>query len=293
MYNLGMLDLVSLEPVDYLVIGHLSHDITPDGARLGGTPAYSALTARAMGLRVGIVTAWARGAQNNVPSLDVLKNIPMVSVSSEKRTTFNNIPTENGRQQYLYHLAAPIPFTSIPEVWRHAAIIHIGPIAQEVEPLLPSGFSPSLLGLTPQGWLRAWDEKGEVKPCKWPEAASALHRAGAAVLSIEDVDGDEDQIEAMALASRVLAVTEGPAGARLYWHGDLRRFSAPVMERVDDTGAGDIFAAAFFVRLYMTRDPWEAARFATHLAARSVTRPGLEGIPTPEEIQACLTEVLP
>jgi sugar/nucleoside kinase (ribokinase family) len=61
---------------------------------------------------------------------------------------------------------------------------------------------------------------------------------------------------------------------------------------VDSTGAGDIFAAALFARLYATRDPWEAARFATQLAARSVTRIGLNGIPTLKEIEECLMEVI-
>ena len=72
-------------------------------------------------------------------------------------------------------------------------------------------------------------------------------------------------------ACRVLAVTEGPAGARLYWNGDLRRFRALQVKEVDATGAGDIFAAAFFWRLHVTRDPWAAAKFATHLASFSVT----------------------
>ncbi|HET6789000.1 MAG TPA: carbohydrate kinase family protein, partial [Aquabacterium sp.] len=66
----------------------------------------------------------------------------------------------------------------------------------------------------------------------------------------------------------------------------------PKVKEVDATGAGDIYAAAFFVRLYTTRDPWEAARFATQFAAYSVSRPGLEGIPTEQEIQACRMEVL-
>ncbi len=44
-------------------------------------------------------------------------------------------------------------------------------------------------------------------------------------------------------------------------------------------------------RLYTTRDPWEAARFATLLAANSVTRTGLNSIPTPDEIQECTVEV--
>ncbi len=61
---------------------------------------------------------------------------------------------------------------------------------------------------------------------------------------------------------------------------------------MDATGAGDIFAAAFFERLYQTKDAWEAARFATNLAAYSVTRNGLHGIPTHEEIEHCKMEVL-
>ena len=94
------------------------------------------------------------------------------------------------------------------------------------------------------------------------------------------------------LPVRVLAVTEGAHGTRIYWHGDVRRFRPPEVKEVDSTGAGDIFAAAFFTRLHTTRDPWEAARFATQLAAYSVTRPGLSGIPTAEEIQECLVEVI-
>jgi sugar/nucleoside kinase (ribokinase family) len=63
------------------------------------------------------------------------------------------------------------------------------------------------------------------------------------------------------------------------------------VKEVDPTGAGDVFAAAFFYRLHATRDPWEAARFATQLSAYSVTRPGLEGIPTQEEVEESMVEV--
>ena len=52
-----MIELVPLEPVDYLVIGHITEDLTPSGPRLGGTAAFSALTARSLGLRVGVVSA--------------------------------------------------------------------------------------------------------------------------------------------------------------------------------------------------------------------------------------------
>jgi sugar/nucleoside kinase (ribokinase family) len=134
--------------------------------------------------------------------------------------------------------------------------------------------------------------EGRVLPSEWPEGTFVLSNVGAAVVSVEDVDYDEARIEEMASASRVLAVTEQSEGVRLFWSGDVRRFRPPLVTAQDTTGAGDIFAAAFFFRLYTTRDPWEAARFATQLAAVSVTRIGLDGIPTQEEIQECMAEVL-
>jgi len=279
--------LVPLEPVDYLIIGHLSCDITPDGPRLGGTAAYSALTGRALGLRVGVVTAWG----GEVP-LDVLNGINVQIIRTQFSTTFENKYTPEGRIQHIHHFAPDLSIDNIPEAWRRTPIVHIGPIAGEAKSVLEGNFPSSLLGLTPQGWLRKWDSAGHVEPGEWPEAIGMLARAGAAVLSIEDVGGNEEFIETMANACRVLAVTEGPAGARLYWNGDLRRFRAPSQEEEDATGAGDIFATAFFWRLYMTRDPWAAARFATHLASFSVKRRGLDGIPTEEEFQTCLVEVM-
>jgi hypothetical protein len=42
---------------DYLLIGHIAHDVTPEGPRLGGTVSYGAFTAVAMGMRVGILTS--------------------------------------------------------------------------------------------------------------------------------------------------------------------------------------------------------------------------------------------
>jgi len=282
-----MASLVQLEPVDYLIIGNLSCDITPDGPRLGGTAAFAGLTSQALGLRVGVVTAWGGEV-----SLDLLNGIKVQSIPAEYSTSFENIYSNEGRIQYIHHNAPDITSINIPEVWMHTPIVHIGPIAGEGKSLVNGNFRTSLVGLTPQGWLRKWDGAGRVGNGEWPEAREMLAKAGAAVLSIEDVGGDEDQIEAMAIECRVLAVTEGPAGARLYWNGDLRRFRAPLLDEVDATGAGDIFAAAFFWRLYVTRDPWEAARFATHLASFSVKRKGLDGIPTQEEIRTCLMEVL-
>jgi sugar/nucleoside kinase (ribokinase family) len=282
-----MSDLVSLAPVDYLVIGHVAHDLAPEGSRLGGTAAYSALTARALGVRVGVVTAV--GPET---SLSPLNDIPVASIHSARSTTFENIYQEHVRIQYVRAQATRIGFEHVPENWRRASIIHLGPIANEMDATLPEDFAPALLGLTPQGWMRQWDASGRVSPRQWENAEAALQHAGAVVISREDVNGDDELIEHLAHQTRVLAVTEAADGAVLYWNGDRRRFRAPKVKEVDATGAGDIFAAALFVRLLATRDPWEAARFATLVASRSIRRIGLDGIPTPSEIEQCKMEVL-
>lgn len=282
-----MLSLAPLEPINYLIIGHITRDLTPDGPRLGGTAAYAGLTAQALGLRVGIVTSW--GAE--LP-LGKLKSIPVISFPAEHSTTFENIYHDNIRIQVVHSIAPGLDYHMIPEPWRQAPIVHLGPVAQEVEPGLIRRFPTSLVGITPQGWLRCWDKDGHVKMCEWPESSFMLQHAGAAIISTDDVKNDENRIEEMASAARILVVTEGAAGARVYWNGDVRRFRPPFEEEIDPTGAGDIFAAAFFVRLYLTKDPWESARFANQIAAASVTRRGLEGVPTPEEVQESLIEVL-
>ena len=283
-----MSNLAVVEPVDYLVIGHVAHDLTPDGWRLGGTAAYSALTAQALGLRVGIVTAL--GPET---SLAQLGDIPVVALESPNSTIFENIYTKQGRVQYLRAQATRLDFSYVPEVWRQAPIIHLGPLADGMDASLPEGFCPTLLGLTPQGWMRQWDSECRVSRGEWRDADIALSRAGAVVISREDVNGDDELIEHMAQHTKVLVVTESAAGAVLYWNGDRRRFRAPKVTEVDATGAGDVFAAAFFYRLLNTHDPWEATRFATMLASCSVTRPGLEGIATDGEVAVCMIEILP
>ena len=49
-----MYRIAPLDPIDYLIIGHVTQDITPNGPMIGGTASYASLTARALGMRVRI-----------------------------------------------------------------------------------------------------------------------------------------------------------------------------------------------------------------------------------------------
>ncbi|MDH5507175.1 MAG: PfkB family carbohydrate kinase [Anaerolineae bacterium] len=275
-----------VEPVDYLVIGHLSQDLTPNGPQLGGSAAYAAVTAEALGLRVGVLTSWDENIPLELPTSIQVRNIP-----SAYPTTFENIETPQGRQQVIHRIAETLEAHFIPETWRQTPLVHLAPIAHEVPPAIVQLFPQALLCLTPQGWLREWDRNGQVTVCEWPEADYILRQASAAVISIEDVEEDQQRVAEMAAAVPILVVTAGAAGASLYQNGEQVHFAAPQVSEIDSTGAGDIFAAAFFIHLHRTNDPNGAVQFANHVAARSVTRRGLESAPSRDEIYDVMTEV--
>lgn len=271
------------QPVDYLVIGHLTEDLIPTGTTLGGTASYASLTAAALGLRVGVLTAWPAHKP-----LSELANIQVLAHRAQQATTFENRPTPHGRVQILHHMADDLTPDLLPQVWRSTPIVHFGPMIHEIPESMLDCFPNAFIGLTPQGWLRQWDAKGTVSPRRWPQAAAALRRASAVVLSVEDVGGDEEVVADFAAATSILVVTEGVRGARLYQNGSMQSILPPTVEEIDSTGAGDIFAAAFFMQLHHTGSPLQAARFATLVAAGSVTRSALNSVPQPAEVQQYL-----
>jgi sugar/nucleoside kinase (ribokinase family) len=282
-----MSELALLQPVDYLMIGHVTQDLTPQGPALGGTASYAALTAKAFGLRVGMVTS----CRNDL-NLEIFDGISIVRKEAQQNSTFINEQTPAGRIQHIKGIAETLTLSDIPQAWHSAPLVHLGPILHEISGEIAAAFPQAVLGVTPQGWLREWDKDGLISACYWTEAGQTLGFADAAVISIEDVHGDEDAINEFSSMLPVLVVTEGAAGARVYWNGDLRTFRPPEVQEVDPVGAGDIFAVSFFIRYQATRDPWESARFATLLAANSVTRPTLTGVPTQEEVKRSMTEII-
>ncbi len=280
--------LTSLKPIDYLMIGHVTSDIQADkSSKLGGTASFSGLTANQLGHNVGIVTS--HGLDLDLSPLNALQ---IINQNHSVSTSFENISTPEGRIQYCYSQAALLTASGIPALWKKAPIVHLGPIISEISPDLFDSFPDSLLCLTPQGWLRSIDQDGKVRFRDWPEKETLLPKANAVVLSFEDLQGDERRIEEFASFCKLLVVTENREGARVYWNNDVRNFKAPQKQLVEDTGAGDIFATCFFHRLYTTRDPWEAARFAVELSANSVTRRYTESIPTLNEIEMAKIQII-
>jgi len=275
------------EEIDYLLVGHITLDMGSTGPSLGGSVLYAALTAKAFGLRPGILTAWAE----ELP-LDALEDIPIVNTGAERSTSFQNVYNEKGRRQRAESLAPPLDFHQVPENWRNTPMVHLAPVLGEVSPRMSSYFKDSTLGITPQGWLRELKADGSVVNGYWPEAEFVLPQAEAVVVSQEDLAASPDLTTRLAVNSSILAITDGQKGSTLFFNGESHSLSAPDRSQIDPTGAGDIYAAAFFIRLHFGDSPIVAAQVATKLASQSVERRGLDAAPTQDEILDLLREAL-
>ena len=268
-----------VRPIDYLVIGHITQDLNSAGKSIGGTAAYAARTANALGCKVGVVTACAE-----IPESDLLDGVDIYNIGASRSTTFSNLNTSAGRIQTVHHTAPQIKYHHIPEVWRAAPVVHLGPVLHEIDHNIVRNFPDSKIFITPQGWFRNRDEDGLISFAEWPEANFVLNRCQAAVLSIEDLNNNEKYAEQLARSISLLVITKGSDGADMYREGFKRHFTVEKKEELDSTGAGDIFASSFFIHYIQNNDPAEAVNFALQIAADSVKREGLAGAPSKNDL---------
>ena len=258
-------------PVDFLALGHICRDVISGGFAVGGAAAYAAAVASALGCRAAIVTSATEEAEWSAE----LPGIPVHNVAANESTVFENIYTPTGRIQLIHAVADGLAADAVPPLWARAPVVFLGPIANEVDAGIIHLFSNSIIGVGPQGWMRRWDDEGRVFQVEWESAAAILPMAAVTFLSTEDL-ADPSLIDAYARLTPLLIVTDGANGCAVHHQGDVRRFPAPEVSVVDTTGAGDIFAAAYLVRLYQTDGNfWEAAVFANRVAAHSVMYQGL------------------
>jgi len=267
---------------DYLIIGHIARDNTPQGPLLGGTCSYAALTAHRLGRRVAMVTS----AGPDIPSLDVLDGIQIELLPHPHSTIFENIYEEGVRHQKWLATARPLSRQDIPPAWRSAPIVHLAPLSQEMHPSLCADFPNSMVGVTMQGWLRGQDTRKNVVYRPHPALEAWLPRVDVLILSLNDLFGDQKMLEKYLSLVKVGVETLGADGCRLFVGGQVIHVPVQKQPEADPTGAGDIFAAAFFIHYHQTGDPLRSAQFANACASLSVGKVGLAGVPTRADVEA-------
>ena len=269
---------------DFLVVGHVTKDVYPDSFRIGGTATYAAMTAARLGRRPAVLTRAAADQRLD----EALPGVEVLRLPSPSTTTFENVYGPEGRRQVIHAVADPLSCRDVPQVWQHVPIVLLGPVAQEIAPEMASCLD-GLIGVTPQGWMRQWDEMGRVSPCHWSGAAQVLPLIDALVLSEEDLEDDLAPLSDYVRLCKTVVLTTGWQGATVFLDGDTHEVPPRRSLQVDPTGAGDVFTAAFLIRLEETGNPLRAARFANVVASFSVEQTGTHGIPTRAQVEAWLT----
>ncbi|KKK92009.1 hypothetical protein LCGC14_2707220, partial [marine sediment metagenome] len=212
-----------LMPPQFLVIGHIVQDLTPDERaaawRLGGTTSYAALLATRLGLDTAVLTA----AAADLSLEEALPGAEIVSVSSPRSTQIRNLYTTRGRVQYIPQRAADIGPSSLPADWRNAEIVLLGPVTGEVDAALAACFPQALIGVSTQGWLRRIGPDGRVRPLppdSW-QAEPVLRPAHIVFVSDEDLPSSHAKpvLDEWSRHVDVLVYTRGEHGAQICHRG--------------------------------------------------------------------------
>jgi sugar/nucleoside kinase (ribokinase family) len=260
---------------EFVAIGHVTLDRFPDGVRPGGAALYAAVTAHRLGLTTGILTS--HGPDFPLDALPA--KIEVITVDADRTTAFEHLRSDDGRTLRVASAARPLGIDDVPEDWRDARLVLLAPVLNEVDPSLASAFADASVAVAAQGWLRGVGPGGEVAPRSWTPPPDLLATVQALFLSTEDIVGHEASVREWIQRLPLAVITAAAAGALLFVNGERYEVRPRPAREVDDTGAGDVFAATFLTHYHHDGDPWEAAAAAACAASLSVEGRGWAAVP--------------
>jgi sugar/nucleoside kinase (ribokinase family) len=140
------------------------------------------------------------------------------------------------------------------------------------------------VGITPQGLVREWDAEGEISLAPL-ERSQLPAQVDGAVLSERELPHCKWLTE-----QTLIAVTAGSSPTSIRLPGG-EAMTVPVPDAPnprDDLGAGDVFAAAFFVALRERRAPAAAAAYGNAAATVRIAGIGASAVGDRLAIEAAL-----
>jgi sugar/nucleoside kinase (ribokinase family) len=267
---------------DYTTVGHVTVDVMGDGLRRpGGSAFYSALQAARLGRRARILT---RGVAGEVEELLSPYRDELALELEEGPCTTPLATTGIGRERAQRMLAWAGEIAVQPRV--DTAVLHLAPVARET-PARWYG-EADFVGITPQGLLRTWSGPSERIVLAPLEHAQLPERCEAAVINALE----RPFCEVLWQGPATIAVTDEGAPTELRVPGEAPvRIEVPRIAQIrDDMGAGDVFAAAFFIALAEGKDGRAATAFANAAAAIRLAGEGPEAVGDRAAIEARMAD---
>jgi len=272
---------------DYTTVGHVTIDVLDDGSRqAGGAAFYSALQAARLGRRALIIT---QGVAREIEQViePHRSELDVRILPARHTTTLQTSGSGAQRSQRMLAWAGPIE----QDLAVDTEILHLAPVARE-SPTRWRG-PAQFVGLTPQGLVREWSgTRKQIRSTQPTHSAMLIaQHCNALVLSEHERANCARLIDRASAAGAVIAITAGERPTTIIAPHNRRHaeLQVPAIERpASDLGAGDVFAAAFFLALADRADPLDAARFANAAAAVRMSGTDADAIGDLDELEARL-----
>jgi sugar/nucleoside kinase (ribokinase family) len=249
------------------LVGHFTKDLIEDKKfQIGGTVFYSGILAKKFGFNVEILTSFGKDLEKVILKHKFLKKIKIFALKSKNSTTFKNVYFKNKRKQYVFEIARKISSRNLSKNI-FAEILHLGPVMNEVDPKIAKKIKANFLGATLQGWLRKKNKNSSVSFCLWKGYKKYLPIFDVAICSKEDLRGNLSLAKEFAKHSKLFVLTTGEKGCLIFEKSKITQiFPKKVLKEGYFTGAGDVFACAFFTKFYQTKNPYLSGEFANEIA---------------------------
>ena len=253
-----------------VTVGHVTNDHLAQAVVPGGAALYAGLAAAALGAEVTLVTC----AGADFVGRHLFDRFHRVhALAAPRTTTFDERYLGERRVVRLLARAGAVDMP-LPS----ADVVLLCPVTDEVPDSALTLGQGCFLAAGLQGWLRAFAADGSSKARPLP-AASAFAGCQLVSCSDEDLSGlGPETLDALRASVRVVAVTEGAVGARLYCGAQGWRLAPLPVEPVDPTGAGDVFLATLAVQLARGTPLLEAGIWASCAGALTVRALGPTGL---------------
>jgi len=258
-----------------VIVGHVTHDRYGDDIVAGGCAFFGARTQAALGADVHLYTAVGDDFERD----DAFAGLTVTVARGGQTTLFTNLyPAGSIRMQRIEAMAPPVaPPARLPD----AALVHLAPVIQDVDLaawLDTAGDRPVAIAV--QGWIKDRGPGDTVVQTPWVVDSALLARVAFAACGEEDLVDQGDLLDRLCRHVPIVAFTHGKRGCDVVVGGRTTRVGIyPHAVEVDPTGAGDTFAAGFFLGLAEGRDPVAAAKLGA--AAASVVVEGRGGATLP------------
>lgn len=257
---------------DLVTVGHFAIDqiflpkIAALKPTLGGSPTYVSLAARKLGAKVSVISKvgenfpseYVEWLKANGVDLSGLKHIRDAS------TTRFLLKYEKQKRQLQLKSQAPLIYPKDVSNSLQAKAIHVAPIANELSQDVIDKLRglTTVLSLDPQGFVRKFDEQGNVRLEKWenPQVLRQIDIYKSSLDEIKAVTGLSDFRRAVQkireYGVKIIVVTKGMKGATLFFDEEIYEIPACKSKVVQDvTGAGDGFIGAFLAEYVQGKDP--------------------------------------